>query len=378
MIYLVAFSVTILSSYFASFFKKRKKKIPYWLLKIAAIIIPALLAGFRGNNVGTDVSSYLVEDYRLAVASDSPIDYLASGYGEPLFLLLIYSAVKLFANFNVVLFVIQLLIMILTYKACEDFEDSNGGVPVFLSYAFFLFIYYNQTLNLLRQSIALSIALLSYRYLVKNKNVPFLLLTVLACLFHKTALIMLLVWVIYKLQQKMKYAELIITVMALLVVLFFDQIISAGVYFGFLSRRYLYYIESGNVDVSLAYIGLSLLIIIGIIIYRKKLILRSKDNSLYIFMNLINVILLLLSFKYNSAIRLTYFFGYVNVLLVPQIVQILIEHRRRKIKRFAIIVYTIYFVSLSFYHLVYYSKLENHQTYPYRSEILKIDDRKII
>lgn len=63
--------------------------------------------------------------------------------------------------------------------------------------SYFLMIalgFFGMSLFILRQTIALSIALFSYRFVEERRLIPFLLTTFFACLFHKTAVLLFLLY----------------------------------------------------------------------------------------------------------------------------------------------------------------------------------------
>lgn len=376
MIYILTFILSILCCYFSGRLKK-KQKILSIVLKVVAILLPAALAGLRALDVGTDVRFYLLDDFKAAYNSDSLAGYMEIGYGEPLFLTLVYAVTKVFSDFNVLLFVIQLMIMLFVYLGCEKHEEK---IPTYLSYAFFLFVYYNMSLNLLRQSLALALAFYALSFMMDKKRIKFLILTAAAVLFHKTAFMMLPIWVAYELISRRDKLSTYVGLTAVILVgmLFFGNILQLLVNMGILEGKYLYYTGSEDVDVSLTYIGFSAAMLLIGVLFRKKAVKMDKRAKFYLFMSFLNVILLTLSLWYNTAERLTYYLGYANILLIPMVVCVLMgdmEIRKRLNAGKTAMVATacvMYFIGLSAYHVVYYMILNNHTTYPYSSTVLGI------
>ena len=72
-IYLVVFGLSTLCIYLA---KTTKNKSIQKLLIIIGLLLPAILAGLRAENIGVDVKSYAISFFERAKQSDSIINFL--------------------------------------------------------------------------------------------------------------------------------------------------------------------------------------------------------------------------------------------------------------------------------------------------------------
>jgi hypothetical protein len=175
---------------------KKWKNILY--LAITFIYLWAL-ATFR-KNIGFDYESYIniFEQVRTA----GTVDALLALNLEPGFLVL-NKFMALFVHDSVVMYgVYEVLILVpvalFIYKHCKDIWIS---VWLYVTLTF----YYN-SLNFIRQSLACSIILLGYKFLKEKKAVPFLVIVLIAALFHKTALIMVPVYFLCHIRPGKKMA----------------------------------------------------------------------------------------------------------------------------------------------------------------------------
>ena len=147
---------------------------------------------FRGIDVGNDTSSYkILFDYYTGKGTLLPVsnaglewmnEYVDIGY-RTINVLFSYfsSSYQLFIS----------LVAIFLYFTLSRFikrESTNVSISVL----FFFLEFYHPYLNVLRQAIAISIILYGFNFLKRGKPVKFCLFVLCACLFHKTAIIALL------------------------------------------------------------------------------------------------------------------------------------------------------------------------------------------
>lgn len=381
MIYVLTFIVSVVCCYFSERKFRDGKKTFGVLFATIAIMLPAVVAGLRTTEVGTDVQFYLIRDHQAALSSMDFSGYLDVAYGDPLFIGIVYAISNIFGDINVLMFFLSLITVGVMYFGCTKFKNK---APAYLMFGFFLFVYFNMSLNLIRQSIALSFSFLALSYLFDKKWIKYLVLVAIATLFHMTAIVMLGVLVIYILIPRIKNKIALYLASAAgvgILVLSFGLMLKGLVDVGILGEKYMYYTESGNVDVSLAYIGFSLAALIAAVIRRKN-ILKNKEGNFLLYVSFLNVLLLGLSLRYNTAERLTYYLGYANVIIVPMIAMSLMQNNRiRKdnlvIDKKAFLILFLYFGGLTAYHLIYYNVLNNHRTYPYRTVIATQNNKGI-
>lgn len=182
-------------------YRKNKQNYFYIFLLLGIILISSAIAGFRGDTIGTDVLVYAEPLQRLANVTDKFSDYLNNnmfigvekGYLALIFLVSRFSN-KLFASQLIVEFIILASFIIGIWKF-RKFRNiySYSVICIFIFYCFF----YNLSFNMIRQSIAIFILFLSFNYLFQNEYIKYCIGTVIAILFHSSAIIAVPVALIY-------------------------------------------------------------------------------------------------------------------------------------------------------------------------------------
>jgi len=171
-------------------------KIRIKLLLIVLLVFLAFIAGFRSIDVGTDTLNYYLYFYRIQHGN------FDSGY-EPLWQLLNISVFKLGGDFNQVTFFASILTLMPLYFAF--IKDSR--YPLFSLFVYIAFNYYLSSFNIMRQMVAISwvlLALVYYKRENKEKNDSWkvAIFSLIAILFHYTAIIIIPILVLINITQK--------------------------------------------------------------------------------------------------------------------------------------------------------------------------------
>ncbi len=204
--------VIYFSSFFISvllLFMAEKKYFSNKFLTIIALIIPILLAGLRKEGIGTDTEVYANVLYQAAKEANDFFDYLgknvySSFQNKPVsnweigYNLLVYVSVKLTGSFQGILFFTHFFIIFLIYKGLKDFK---GYFWTFWAILIFYFMFYGSSLNIMRQWLAIAIIFYGTHYLQQNKDERFIAMVLIAMLFHNSAFIGMIIWLVYKYLQ---------------------------------------------------------------------------------------------------------------------------------------------------------------------------------
>lgn len=293
-----------------------------------ALILPCVLAGLRDYSVGADVLNY--GNYwfiRATQAHSNPLDYFGAANRGSIGLAyaLLNYIVSLFTNnphwFYFILAVVEIIIL---YCALKPYRTE-----VSLAFSFFLFymVYFNDSLNALRQMPAMLLVLLSYKYVKARKIIPYAILIAIATMFHITAIMGILIYPLAVLSEsKLKNIFNIAIRGAMIASVFlFSEIFNILIKLNILNAdRYGHYL--GNEDVTggrFVRITLFLFIFIIFTIRRKSLETKYKAiQSLYIYM-LFSTILSMLLLIYTSAyiIRISYYFDIFMLIYIPYILE---------------------------------------------------------
>lgn len=359
MIYIVIFIVSIFFAFFA--FKNIKKKRLFKFLSLIAIILPSLLAGFRDYSIGTDINIYVLPAYNDVINTNSFSAYLDLVKWldlDILYTLFNYIVVIIFKNCNVLLFFISFTICSLFYCGAYKYKEKISPV---LTYSLFLLMYYNMSLNIIRQSISLAIIFFSLKYLDNNKTIKFCIAVLIASLFHSTAAIALILLLIKKIsisKNKIIYSciYLLILVVSLL---FFNNILSLLNLLHIIPDKYiLRYSISKNttLDINLADTIIRVYVW-ALMLLEYPLLKKKKDNLFYVLTCLSDILLLQIGNLVPYAYRMSLYFNIVNLIYIPYIIRVAKKYK---------VIFLISTVLLYFAYFVYmYLIVKNGETYPY-------------
>lgn len=197
--YLVSFSISIII--FFSISTWNRKGIGFWFWTIAALLIPCFLAAFRAESIGTDVVGYAKPLFDLASRSSSFSDFNNAHWYrywrdaspadfEQGYVFLVWISAKLFHSFPALLFFTQALTIVPILAALLK---SGGKYTVPFGMATYFFLYFNVSLNMMRQWIAMAFVIYSLVALYKrgdsfSSQIPCFMGILLASLFHYSAL----------------------------------------------------------------------------------------------------------------------------------------------------------------------------------------------
>lgn len=198
--YLIVFSLSLILIYVASGLQRRS--FGFIILSAAAILCPCLLAGFRAETVGTDVAVYAKPIFDLASHSNTFNNYY-NGYWwsswhywgprdiEIGYTLLTWICAHYFHSFPLFLALTSALTITPIYVSLAKYCK---GQSLILSMCVFYFCYFNVSLNMMRQWIALAFTLYSIIILYKHSNnifslVPCFIGLLIATCFHMSALL---------------------------------------------------------------------------------------------------------------------------------------------------------------------------------------------
>ncbi|MBQ5564660.1 MAG: EpsG family protein [Clostridia bacterium] len=231
-----------------------------------------------------------------------------------------------------------------------------------------LFIFFME-MNFLRQMISVSLLMLAWSFIKRNKFIPFVLTVLFASLFHQTVIFILPIYFIIKMQPKFK--ELIIYGYFILWFYMSSE--------GFINILTNFYHEEYSDSVfvteglSFVYAIFPLFVIIcAFILVKFGTINVTNENKYLINLSLICTILMVTMSKHSILERFSYYFIIFMILLVPVIYRSLaakginttlyngktIALTSEKQKKMLAIGFLIIVLALSYLHF-YYGLFEN-------------------
>lgn len=281
---------------FALSFLRTNDKIVLWIVSFFLI----LLAGLRDITIGTDTPAYY-DIFNYIAQEDAT--YIEPGWyflnrlvallgGDFTSLLLLVSAITL----------IPVLLVInrhSEYKLCS----------LFLYYSMYMYL---NTWNGMRQYLAVSIGLLSFSYLCSSKRGKFFLCVIIACLFHYSAILLLLAYWICN--RNINNTSLFI----LLLLSFGLGLCMNNDLYALITGKYAHYLESEQfgyrTNISSAII---LTLIMNFVVLIIVLTSKIKNYQGWFNVYLLGIITLNLTFRLALGGRLILFFTIVQIIIFP-------------------------------------------------------------
>lgn len=347
MVYLITFSITLFFSYiYLSKFKRKtlvynyadvsprrkpsiyfERKIQKLILFLLAVLPVWFITAFR-YDVGTDYLYTYVKFFEQIQLGYSP-------YNEPLFQLLNITFVSLHLDYVWLFAACGAIINICVFKLIFD-RSANPLLSIAIYFCAAIFF---NTLNNVRQFLAISIAAFAF---FQNKNWKSIAIILIAGLFHFSAFLYFPLWLFAKIRLKRRGYMILSAVAIALVPLFAFGMIKILEH-----TRYSYFINYSS--------GYSIItVLINVIVYLLTCFYYDKNDSDYMLLANIQLITLCLCFcgmiiqneeLWMRFIRMTTFF---HIFLIPRI----IKKERSKDWRFIIgcffilmfLVYTVYTV----------------------------------
>lgn len=407
MIYLICFAVSAVCAELASREKDRKKVIAY---SVFAIMVTALLAGLRDYSVGIDTGSYLTKKEYWGGASGYPTwgeywsFYVRHGSGEYLFALLLGTIEQLTGNYSLFLLTVHTVIISGIYIGA--YRMRRYASPGLVLMMFYL-LYYNQSLNIMRQYMAMAMVFAALPDVLQRKRWRYCVVVLLASLIHKTALIsyaaLLIDWYlkcdldrIVKLPGKAAAAlrrltgkdapdpkgrrrnrsggfrlpdpfrptipqrQVILFVGLLLLVVLFNPLCRLFIAIGIIPEKYLFYVKLTKMDYNL----LSTLFMLAemplLLLLREYMRRRIRCFDFYFSNTLSYLALLQLNFVLRYGRRIAMYFSLANLITVAMMPRIYRDRRKRTV------VTVLILLAVLCYWLYVYALRNASKTLPYQ------------
>ena len=354
----------------------------YVLLALAIIILPmlkidkkkyciiigtlmTLIVGFRNIDMGMNdtrmvyVSLFdqisdmsFLETYNFIIKSDIEVVF--------------YMLTRLFILITTNIRLYLLLLTIPVNYLISRFIYKYSKIP-FLSFLLYFSInYFAFSFTLLRHCIAMVILLLSYDALKENKKLKFFLLVILASLFHRTAVIFIIVFFFKNRKLNIKYI-----VSIPLFILLFTITLGTKTYrwimnLSFLKlKRYSIYLNPKANTLTFFFINF-LILVVSLIIYRKKIKdaiakkedCNDEDISLLLYIQMIGTCFASFMYFFSEMFRVSTFFTIFSIILLPNCISTVSNIKTKK----------TYILIISIILIVYFFMftMHNNSIYPYR------------
>lgn len=366
-IYFIIFFIAFAFAYIAEKNLKSNKKILFYCFSFLAICIPSLLAGLRASGIGTDTQVYMDWVFRESVFMRNIADMLnfieISGI-EILYCFINYIVSRFTNNLSVIYFILEFIFLIFSYAACVK-VSRKINISHSFSYLIFLLLFFNKSLNLCRQSLAMSICLFSIPYIIERDWKKFFALMLIAVGLHKSAILFVPLYFIYNFtmsKTKLNMTVCLSSILILLIsVIFFKNIVVLLVNIGILSDKYLNYVYVFGDTNNIKFIEIfSQLVICGVtVLLSKHLIKKESYNKFFIYVVILSFVTFLFGYNATYSQRISYYYSTIVAFIIPQLVRIFKSNSEK------IIIGICLTLLVCAYSYLYYDKYKFDQTIPY-------------
>ncbi len=367
--YLITFSLSFIS-YKCALLRVSKYLRIFCLLM--CVLIPSFLAGFRDDTIGWDWRGYGSTIWDLSTHIDN-FYHLLSYYPaiEPGYKLINYAVAFISRDFHVFYFFHQLLLVSIAVTIAFMNRKYRYSETILLFYLLFLF---NPSMTMLRQAVAMMISFFAFAMWDRHNNKCSYVFSAIACLFHFSAFVAFLIYVISNCKRFLKkYSPVLLLVFIIVMILlfmgsisvndFFSQTLKKMIDLNFVSAHYTGYIDqSDTVSVHKTDVLFQACLILMILCLPKKN--RNKDTcSQIVFLAMSAIVLNMFGSVTDIAFRLAYYFIPPIAIYIPRVSTIDKENQRT----------CLIFVLLLSLRLFYFSISNGAEnTVPYCSHILGI------
>lgn len=287
--------------------QKNNLKITYLLFVLLTILIPTLVAGFRNITVGTDVGGTYLNIFNAIASKNFTIRDL--GYG-----LINYFSLLISNDYQVLIFITSLIFEIVSFIGIYRQSDN----PVISTLLFFFTNVFFISMNMIRQSLATAIFILSIPFLIDRKPVKYFLINLIAFSIHSSAFLYFPLYFIANKKLKKRYVFFLILIFLLFKTALSNLFINFSYNISFFRTYFSWYISSYHSTGEFNFF--SILINSFILVYLLSLYKSASDDKRYIFLlwtQLISLLFLILSSNLPLVQRTSWLFSFPLYIYIP-------------------------------------------------------------
>ena len=320
-----------------------------WIFLI--VLFPVMILGLR-YGIGSDYFNY--HDYYDKARSLGLSSIMQT---EPLFLLVSYLGILIFQDYYGMLLIVAFLTMYLMVLGLNRFRDDFSLPMAMLVYLTLLF---GPSSNILRQALAVSVIMIAFGFLEKQRFYSYAIMVGIATLFHASAIICLPLYFINvrKAAYLSRTKKLIIVAVILALPFLYTMmmnILSNISYFAGYFKAYDFF----NYTARWGALFIQIPAIIPVLYLRKRLAEKHEIYDFYIFLFLLEFVAIYYGFYMIWAFRLMYYFFIAQIILIPAAIEVVKEKSMRLVLR----IYYIYYY-IGYFFFIYYMS-GNDAIFPY-------------
>lgn len=371
-IYIITIILSVLFTYIAISYKNKYKKYNYKNYKkiyiifaFFAFLIPCIVSGFRAYTVGTDTSGTYWQLYNASKEFSVYTKIRDVGYAA--INRLVYILID---NYTGVLMLNSLIMCGCCFYSIFRISDN----PTFSTYLFFATNMYFITMNMIRESLAISIFILFIPYLMKKDCKSFIIFLVgmlVAVTMHPTALVYIAIYFLFNFVKINRKKVIIFTILNAVFAKYIVKIIlQILVNVSYFNTYFAWYLKSdyntGEFNLFSFLIIFSILILLIIAYNYAK---NDKKYKLLLWLTTIATNILLYSPYLPLMQRTSWLFSLPIFVLIPTVFKYLDEKDKKKsdiVKFLMLGGYTLYMICAIFV-------MGYHDVVPYESVFYKVN-----
>lgn len=352
--------------FISTFIIHKKTKYLYY-----SFILFAILASVRAFKVGNDTPVYIDLFNTIKDIDFRNLIFFAGDRFEIGFIFYLKLLHYISDNPAVLLIVTAIIV----YPIFVWFIRKYSNDYILSVLLFFYLGYYDTTLNIMRQIIAFAIIMIAFDAMMRHKWLSFILLVILAFLFHKSAMIFMLSPLAYLLINK-KWLLNYTLIFAIIIYISSSAILvytfNAGIIHDYYEGSE--YFDKGKIAPIINCLMIFCIIIGEFFVRSKKKSLnmgfeqgnslKSNAEELFLVLMIFGFLILIISIKFAILFRVAYYFTMFQIVLIPLIISnIKNKHNRQIIKRTVIGIAIIYY----FVTIIYRPEWNNAFNYHFNS-----------
>ena len=185
----------------------KKRPIQGYCIYLLVIVILSLVAGLRADEVGVDVKVYIIPVWNYVLSCNYITQTFDNGLIEPIYFIIAYITSGIMNDPGLFLFILQLLVLVPLFLSLILLKDELSISTAILVYQL---MFYNMSLNMMRQMIVGSLLLLLFTLLYKKYRLYRLIsVAILVLLFHRTGIVGLFLTVMFNNINKFSYKSIV-------------------------------------------------------------------------------------------------------------------------------------------------------------------------
>lgn len=342
------------------------------LLVLLSLLLPIVIAAIRSPEIGTDVKYYVIPHFKTALRCKSFILFSKrfdlSLSSEPLYGLLLYLITRFFDNYHVALFVYQAIIILFIYLGLQNFKNVLN-VPIWSGMLIYYLMYFNVSLNIVRQSMAVSIVFYAVSCLFKGEKIRYFVFIIISFGMHGSGVLGFIFFPMYILLRKkdlgLKHKDIQKVFVAVLIIgtaiLSLDKVVRLLVSFGVVRPNMLNYLSDGRFSsnyLSPVSVGIYSVLLFAYVLHIRYIAKKTLELNFYM---VVSIIMLLGSFGSLISLyisRVCYYFIPFHALALASI-----QNCYKKSEKYLWMISIISFVFFTW--IAFFVIKNNHSTYPY-------------